>query len=186
MGHVSYIVSKANQLLALIQKSLIYTDLETFPYLYKTIVRPALEYGNTIWGPFYLLDQYKIEKIQRKATRFCNRIRHLQYEERLSLLKLPSLYYRRFRGDMLTTFNLFHHYLDIDSSLFFTLSSTTTRGHPFKLYKPICNREVRYHMFSHRIVYQWNSLPKDVVKATNQTMFKKLFNFCNHDVMYCI
>ena len=183
-GHVSSIVSKANQLLALIRKSFIYSDLHTFSYLYKAIVRPTLEYGNTIWGPFYLLDQYKIEKIQRKATRLCNGIRHLQYEERLSLLQLPSLFYRRFRGDMITTFNLIHHYLNLDSSLFFTLSSTATRGHQFKLYKPRSTREVRFHMFSNRIINQWNSLPDDIVNARNPTMFKKLFDTFNYDIMY--
>ena len=62
-------------------------DTETFPYLYKSIV---LEYGNHIWGQFYLLDQQKLERVQRKATKSIKEISQLQYEERLSFLKLPS------------------------------------------------------------------------------------------------
>ena len=63
--------------MALIQQSFIYFDKETFPYLYKSIVWPTLEYGNLIWGPFYLLDQQKIESVQRKATKLIQEIRHL-------------------------------------------------------------------------------------------------------------
>ena len=85
---------------------------------------------------------------------------------------------------MITTFNLIHHYLNLDSSLFFTLSSTVTRRHQFKLYKPRCTREVHYHMFSHRIINQWNSLPEDIVKASNSTMFKKLFDTYYYDILY--
>ena len=81
--HVSSVSSKAHQLLALIRQSFIYLDTETFPHLYKSIVRPTLEYGNLIWGPFYLLDQQQIERVQRKATRLIKEISHLQYEERL-------------------------------------------------------------------------------------------------------
>ena len=62
-SHVSSISSKARKLLALIRQSFIYSDKETFPYLYKSIIRPTLEYGNLILGPFYLLDQQKFEKV---------------------------------------------------------------------------------------------------------------------------
>ena len=146
-SHVFSISSKARKLLALIRQSFIYFDKETFPYLYKSIVQPTLEYGNLIWGPFYLLDQQKIESVQRKATKLIQEIRHLQYEERLLFLKIPSLYYRRYRGDMIMTFNLIHHHFNLDPSLFFTPSYTFTRGHHavhtlqatlYQGYSPLC------------------------------------------------
>ena len=36
----------------------------------------------------YKGDIHKLEKIQQKATRMVNSIRHLEYEERLKVLKL--------------------------------------------------------------------------------------------------
>ena len=33
------------------------------------MVRPILEYGNVIWGPHYVLDQRKLEGVQRRATK---------------------------------------------------------------------------------------------------------------------
>ena len=65
-SHVSSISSKARKPLALIRQSFIYFDKETFPYLYKSIVQPTLEYGNLIWGPFYLLAQQKMKVLKER------------------------------------------------------------------------------------------------------------------------
>ncbi|KAI8477552.1 hypothetical protein Bbelb_035050 [Branchiostoma belcheri] len=43
--------NKGNQLLGLIKRSFYNLDEHTIPILYKTMVRPHLEYGNVIWGP---------------------------------------------------------------------------------------------------------------------------------------
>ena len=36
------------------------------------MIRPLLEYGNAMWGPVYLGDVHKVEKIQRRATKMKN------------------------------------------------------------------------------------------------------------------
>ena len=41
-----------------------------------------------------------------RATKLITEIRHLNYEERLKLLNLPTLKYRRLRGDMILDFKL--------------------------------------------------------------------------------
>jgi len=35
--------------------------------LYKALVWPILEYSNPGWGPTFILDQRKIENVQRRA-----------------------------------------------------------------------------------------------------------------------
>ena len=42
-----------------------------------------------------------IENIQRRATKLIPGLSDLSYEDRLHRLKLPSLSYRRSRGDMI-------------------------------------------------------------------------------------
>ena len=37
--------------------------------LYKTVVRPHLEYGNAMRGPVYLGDVHKVEKIQKMSDK---------------------------------------------------------------------------------------------------------------------
>ena len=93
-SHVSAITSKARRLLGFIGKSFINSNVQTLPYLYKAIVRPTLEYGNVIWGPFYKCVENIVEQVQRKATRLDTSVSHLSQEERLRHLNLPSLKYR--------------------------------------------------------------------------------------------
>ena len=72
-------------MIAVIRKTFTSMSIDTFLRLYTTLVRPHLEYGNVIWGPFYTLDQIKIENVQRMATRIgmVVSIKHLSYEQRL-------------------------------------------------------------------------------------------------------
>ena len=49
--HTSTVVSKANQIMAVIWKSFEHLDRTTVPLLYKMLIRPHLEYGNATWGP---------------------------------------------------------------------------------------------------------------------------------------
>jgi len=59
--------------------------------LYKTLVRLIAELNNVIWGPFYILDNQKIERVQHRATRMIPSISQLPYQDRLKHLNLPSL-----------------------------------------------------------------------------------------------
>ena len=61
--------------------------------------------------------------------------------------ELPSPKYRRYRGDMITTYNIIQDNLDLDRSLFFTSSWSNTRGHPYKLFKPFYANTVKQHFF---------------------------------------
>ena len=45
-------IAKASQMLAVVRRSFANLDEVTLPLLFKTVVRPFLEYGNTIWGTF--------------------------------------------------------------------------------------------------------------------------------------
>ena len=163
--HASAAVAKANQILAVIRRSFALIDERTLPLLFKTLVRPHLEYGNLVWGPFNRADQKRVERTQRRATRLVASIRLLPYQERLRILKLPSLYYRRRRGDMIQTYQLFHGGVDMDPASIFTLADRirNTRVHPFKLHKVPAVGRVRRSVFAVRVVNDWNSLPPEVL-----------------------
>ena len=88
-------VAKANKLLGIIRRSFEYINVDMMLCLYKSLIRPVIEYGNIIWGPHYVIDQQAIEKIQRRATKLIPELKHDPYQERLFKLSLPSLAYRR-------------------------------------------------------------------------------------------
>ena len=61
--HTAMAIKKANRILGLIKKSFVNLDTNSLPLLYKSLVRPHLEYGNIIWGPHYKEDQKALEKV---------------------------------------------------------------------------------------------------------------------------
>ena len=142
--HTTTVAKKANRLLAVICKTFQYFDHTTFINLYKSYIRPVLEYGNIIWEPQYILDQEQIEKIQRRATKLVQGLQNCTYNDRLTALNLPSLKYRRLHGDMIMFYQLLHSHFSLDTSdLFTTTTLSTTRGHNYKLFKPRAASRVR-------------------------------------------
>ena len=66
--HTSYVTNKANRAIRIIRKTFINLSADTFLNLYKALVRPQLEYGNAIWGPFYSVDHRKGPKSGHKTS----------------------------------------------------------------------------------------------------------------------
>ena len=61
--HAAFVVAKANRLLAIIRRTFINLDTVMLPLLYKSLVRPVLEYANAVWGPFFSKGKEMIEKV---------------------------------------------------------------------------------------------------------------------------
>ena len=135
-------------------------DKEIFLNLYKSVVRPHLEYAVTVCTPLYKKDMVAIENVQRRATKLVKSIRHLTYQERLKILGLPSLEYRRERADVIEVFKILNKIDEIDKDKLFTVSTyTSTQGHPHKLLKKRHRLKVRSNSFSLRVIDSWNALP---------------------------
>ena len=146
--------------------------------LYKTLIRPILEYGNVVWSPRLRKHIDHIEKVQRRYTKRIIGTHDLEYECRLRKLNLPSLEYRRLRGDMIETYKVVHnHYDPITTSSMFTINSSfTTRGHPFKLIKKSTITNLSAHYFTNRVINNWNNLPAHIVTAGTLNSFKNLLD----------
>ena len=69
-------------------------------------MRNLLEYAIAAWHPYKKKDIDMIEKVQRRATKIVPSLKHLTYPERLKELNIPTLSYRRIRGDMIETFKI--------------------------------------------------------------------------------
>ena len=183
--HVSQTVTKANRTLGLMKRTFVSRDNTVIKRLYTTMVRPILEYGNAPRTHQFAGDIDKLERVQRRATKMCRDIRDLSYEMRLKKLDLPSLYYRRQRGDMIQTFKILTGKDQIDQDKLLPLSHTTrTRGHNLKLGKQQGRLNVRKHSFGLRVVNDWNALPDWVIEAKDINQFKNRLDLFWKDRKY--
>ena len=172
--HCEKIVSKANRLVGLIRRSFDYIDCQMFSSLFKGLVRPHLEYGNTVWSPLYKKDAILIENVQRRATKLVPELAELDYEDRLRRLNLPSLMYRRLRGDLIEVHKFVRGLYKVSTKNYFERNEEErTRGHRFKLKKQAAHLEIRKHFFGLRVVDAWNSLPEYIVEAETLNSFKR-------------
>ena len=55
-----------------------------------------------------------IEKVQKRATKLVFRCKKMSYRQRLDNLQLPTLRFRRIRGDMIETFKILNKKYDPD------------------------------------------------------------------------
>ncbi len=140
--------------------------------LYKSLVRPHLEYGVEVWSPKLKRNIRLLESVQRRATKLIPEISDLPYEERLKHLKLPSLVYRRHRGDVIQVFKYMNNIWETSDELLTQLDESRTRGHSHKLYKERWEAAVRGQFFSIRVVNLWNSLPDYVINSKDVQSFK--------------
>ena len=118
-------------------------------------------------------------------------MKNLSYEERLQKLGLPTLQYRRLRGDMIETYKLVTGKYDAAVSNIMpkrqeSATSLPTRGHIYKLFQQRAEKPLRQNFLSIRVVSEWNSLPSKIVEAPNLKVFKRRLDqhWRQHDLKY--
>ena len=137
-------IKKANGVLASIKRTIKYLSLETFNIMYKALVRPLLESAGAVWSPSLVKHIRSLESVQGRATKL---VPSLRYKERLIALDLPTLAYRRKRGDMIMDSKIMKGIVDLNYTTFFKLGTNNTRGHELKLFKQRSRLNVRRNFF---------------------------------------
>jgi len=134
--HISGKVKTANRILGLLKRCFNNLDINSFLLLYKSFVRSHLEYAQTVWSPYKVKSIEALEGVQRRATKILPGFGTLAYKERLQRLKLPTLVYRRARGDMIEVYKILRGYYDPESvPCLQKCIYPNTRGHTWKLYQ---------------------------------------------------
>jgi len=166
--------SRAMQVIGMIGRHFKKLSRKNFLLLYKSYIRPKVEYCIQAWSPYRVKDIKCLEDVQRRATRMVEGFRKLDYEERLQRLGLTTLEQRRKRGDLIETYKLLTGKEKIDYQQFFEKNTSryNLRGHSMKLKQKQCSRDVRKNFFSLRVVSSWNTLPQHVIEATTTNSFK--------------
>jgi hypothetical protein len=172
-SHIHDKIKRANSMLGMIKRNFKNLTTNAYLLLYKSLVRSHLEYAEAVWSPYRVKDIEKIERVQMRAVKFITRNNGQSYEDRLRTLKLPTLRFRRVRGDMIEVFKIVNGVCDSSTSVQIDKSIYgSTRGNSLRLRKVHVNYDLRKFCFSNRVIDLWNCLSDDVVSAPSVNAFK--------------
>lgn len=105
--HIGNITTSAKRLASWTLRTFQSRSQEVVMLLYKTYVRPILEYSCALWSPHLIKDITAIEAIQRSITAKIEGLENLNYWERLKELNLYSLQRRRERYQIIHMYKIF-------------------------------------------------------------------------------
>lgn len=165
-------VKRANRQLGMIKRTVSCRDSTVMLPLYKTLVRPHLEYCVQAWAPHYAKDINSIENVQKRFVRLISNLQPSSYEEKLKELNLFSMKKRRLRGDLIEVYKILNNIDNLSNNFFKKVVNNRTRGHSLKLKKDRCYSDIRKYFFSQRAINHWNNLPENVVTAPSLDSFK--------------
>lgn len=175
--HIAAICKRANSFMYLLKKTFQSASFATYIQLYKTYVRPIIEYAGPVWSVNLVRDRNLLESVQRRATRLSFGVTRPSYEQRLLDAKLTSIEERRLRGDLIITYRALNNLFSCDLSPLFVINSDTRlRGHNFKLVHENYRTSTREGFIANRVFPVWNSLPRQIVGAASVNMFKNMYD----------
>jgi len=170
--HINKIISKANQRLWLIIRTLGFdAPMKAKKTAYVSMVRSILEYGSVIWNPTNKEAMEDLERVQRTATNYITNNPHrtqpgyISYEERLDICKLMPLSYRRELADIIFFCRSYNDDLAFDIKDYIKLvepgQGRTTRRQAQALTLPIPKTKTTTsaHFYPTRIARIWNAIP---------------------------
>ena len=165
-------LAKANKTIAWVARNIICKSKEVMSVIYRTLIRPHLEYAVQCWSPAPRFGNWAvildIEKVQRKFTRLINDIGTLTYGARLMSLNLTTLAERRMRGDLIETFKITRGFVNYGQK-FFNMSRSN-----LNIISQVTKTtsSARKDFFSERVIKYWNILPNSVKMSPSVNSFK--------------
>ena len=191
--HCCAISKKASRRANMILRAFQTRNLDSLVTVFKTFVRPILEYATPVWSPHLIKSKKLVELVQRKFTkRAFYRCFHdctTPYEKRLTIARLDCLETRRIKFDLLFLFKMLCGNVDLDFDEFLQFDDKHKRNRHCLQLKSVnypANNFGRFNYFyrTHRV---WNNLPqsifdgvvnlKKVKQALSDICFDSLFGY---------
>lgn len=166
------VCKSAIKIIGLINRNIVNKSREGMLILYKTMIRPLVDYCIPFWRPYTKKDIGNLEKVQKRFTKMITGCKGKQYKQRLEILKLTTLEERHERADLIQVYKVLNDNKYIYPDGFLVLSEREGRGNCKKLFKKRNRLEVSRNSFTSRVVDKWNALPDGVVLADDLNDFK--------------
>ena len=162
--HINTITAKPNQSLGFIKRNLKVHSPAIKEHAFKALVRPKLEYCNTIWDPHTQQQKLQIEKIQRRAARYVSNRYHntSSVTDMMSDLKWAPLEVRRIRYRLVFFYKVIHHLVAIPYS------------NPNSFRHIQTSKDCYKYSYFPRSITLWNQLPTTFTTADTVDGFKSM------------
>ena len=168
-------IKKANSAIAWISRTVISRSANVLLPMYKTLIRPHVEYCVQVWSPLPSHGNWglilEVEEVQRSFTRMIDGIGTMTYQNRLKSLGLTTLLERRARGDLIETFRIVSGIAKYGHNLFkFSRSGNNL------ISRPGDQNNWKHSLLSRRVISYWNKLPVSVKSVKTVDAFKNALN----------
>src|SRR6218665_3700790 len=157
----------------MIKRTIVSREQDVGLRLYKSLVRPHLEYCVQAWSPYLRKDIDTLDRIQRRATKMIRGLGKCTYEERLMRCGLTNLEKRRTRGDLIEAYKIMtgrKQFRHISSS------KSVWKAEPEDTDTSFIKNELGFQknrFFSARVINPWNDLDERTVTVDTVDKFKR-------------
>ena len=166
--HVNTVVAKANKMLGILKRTCTsITDITIRRTLYLSLVKSQLLYASEVWSPVNNVKLAKrVEKVQRRATKWILMNGDITYKERLLSLNLLPLSYDREIKDLTFFYKALFGFVNVDLSNFVSFvnhgRTRLSRSSDKILQTPLCKTTTFQSSYYNRIVKIWNTVTQEV------------------------
>ena len=183
--HVQSTTGKASKVLGMMKRNLWNCPKRVRETAYTAIVRPKLEYASSAWDPYHQKDIDSLERVQRKAARFCCN----NYQPTASVTAMiqdlgwKTLESRRTMTRLTLLYKMSRGEIDIDTDSFLRphAESRTRASHSYRYRQDKATKNLYFYSFFPRTLRQWNNLPADIVESNSLSQFQsKLSDHLSH------
>lgn len=172
--HVRKVAQTCHSIISQVNRSFAIKDVGVMMNIYSTYILPHLDFASPVWNPAHKQEIEILEKVQRRFTRIIPELKGMNYEERLTLLELPSLEERRTMTDLVQCYR-FCKGIDFSPDALFKEDSKkviTRSSAKSNFTKEVSKLDLRKNFFTQKTVNQWNKLPLEVQNARSLNLFK--------------
>lgn len=177
--HIDNISGAANRMLGFLWRTMHKCPQQLKEKAYKTMIRPKLEYCDSVWDPHQRKYTDKLEMVERRAARF---VKNMPYrrDDPVSVTSLiqdlgwEPLHTRRLNHRLIMLYRISEDMVLLPTPYHpVSRPQMPTRGHhrQYQLYQP--DVDAFKFAFLPRTVVNWNALPSTVVEAESLDVFKQ-------------
>ena len=171
--HVQHVSTKARKIIGLLyRKYYNFTSPATLLQLYKSLVRPHLEYASAIWSPYLQKDKILLEKVQKFALRMVTKHWDFNYDALLDVVSIDSLESRREEACLCLLYKIINNICYFDSDVFTFSNTRSYHSHSLTLCVPFSRTNSYMYSFVPNTINTWNRLDLFIVSAPSLPSFK--------------